>query len=133
MKAKDLRIGNLLRDKVSKTELEVTELTRGDIVTYVIDRSKYPLKEGWAIEPIPLTEEWLLKFGLKGGFKAIDRYENKILRIDFNSIQDLALWISEDEDTTNEMDTVFNLRNIKFVHQLQNLYFTLTGNELECN
>ena len=65
MKSNELRIGNLLRDKFSKTALRVTELTEENIVTYVIDRSKYPSEKGWGLEPIPLTEEILFNFGFE--------------------------------------------------------------------
>jgi hypothetical protein len=118
MKANELRIGNLLRDKVSKTELEVIELYENNIITKVIDRSKFPLKDGWGIEYIPLTEEWLLKFGFdkkgnKGKLNVIlsGNFGYKNGKTYFNS------WVILESQP-------------KYVHQLQNLYFALTGEEL---
>ncbi len=118
MNANELRIGNLLRDKVSKTELEVIELSENNIITKVIDRSKFPLKDGWGIEYIPLTEEWLLKFGFdkkgnKGKLNVIlsGNFGYKNGKTYFNS------WVILESQP-------------KYVNQLQNLYFALTGEEL---
>ena len=61
------------------------------------------------IKPIPLTEEWLVKFGfkkgVKGWFKTLDK------NYKFN------LYLYHDS-------------KYKSVHQLQNLYFALTNEEL---
>ena len=66
------------------------------------------------IHPIPLTEEILLKCGFK-------------IRKDGKLYHDtLSLY---------EADFIFNIKSgiIKNLHQLQNLYFALTGQELEVN
>jgi len=72
--------------------------------------------------PIPLTEEWLVKFGFENG-----------------TTQDLKV-ITNATITKNGMREGFwNLYlghnaidvNFKYIHQLQNLYFALTGTELE--
>jgi hypothetical protein len=82
------------------------------------------------IEAIPLTEDWLLKFGFKQlkennsypeDFAKII-YDNGRMRIYGNTIE----WIESNDDY------FFKIINTpKFVHQLQNLYFALTGEELE--
>jgi len=125
MKVSELRIGNLLRDKVTKTELRVTKLTEQDIVTYVIDRSMFPLQDGWGIEPIPLTEEWLLKFGFEMINSSPINYKIYRLKdISFNVIKDSNIKLY-DKIVYSEQ-----YRYIESVHQLQNLYFALTGEEL---
>jgi hypothetical protein len=123
MKANELRIGNLLRDKVTKTELKVIELTEVNIITYVIDRSKFPLQDGWGIEPIPLTEEWLLKFGF-------EKLSNGWLRLHICNDWSYLYWdrLAGLELSVNKQGIHFS--HIKHVHQLQNLYFALTGEEL---
>jgi hypothetical protein len=119
MKVSELRIGNLLRDKVTKTELRVIKLTEQDIVTYVIDRSMFPLQDGWGIEPIPLTEERLMEFGakeLKPKRGVLKEFVLKTIRIEMSN------------------NGNFYYKNSKLilesVHQLQNLYFALKGEEL---
>ena len=123
MKSTELRIGNLLRDKVSKTELEVIELNQCDIVTYVIDRSKFPLKDGWGIEPIPLTEEWLFKFGF-------ERYGESchLQGISIEDIHNGEKWCLSMFDEYHAVEASISI--IQHVHQLQNLYFALIGEEL---
>ena len=70
------------------------------------------------MEPIPLTEEWLLKFGFiihEDGYITCPNGRQWILHLD------------------NEFE--FEALNIIviYVHQLQNLYFALTGEELIIN
>jgi hypothetical protein len=126
MKASELRIGNLLRDKVTKTELRVIELTEQDIVTYVNDRSMFPLKDGWGIEPIPLTEERLLKFGFSREAKiGGDGIEFRVYHFDVLTFNTNHGWWYKFEP--------MNYTPLEYVHQLQNFYFALTGKELTLN
>ena len=111
MKANELRIGNLvyLTDKD-----KVWEILDGHEIDECDDN---PL-----VQPIPLTEEWLLKFGfektmswtyvkdLVGNLKLVYYLGEKGWSIGFKSYSDFP--------------------NLKYVHQLQNLYFALTGEEL---
>lgn len=70
------------------------------------------------IEPIPLTEEWLLKFCFDKNFDFLLR--KKGFSICF-------------EKVGNELNCYLESIgiNIQYVHQLQNLYFSLVGEELE--
>ncbi|WP_407533785.1 hypothetical protein [Elizabethkingia miricola] len=131
MHAKDLRIGNLITRHDLGTgeprieiiiELRKDKALTSGPVTVICDYED--------LNPIILTNEWLLKFGLQRDFLHLQNLQNKVLRLDCNSVDDLALWISEYEDTPEETDANFNLKNIKYVHQLQNLFFALTGKEL---
>ena len=72
------------------------------------------IKDGHEFNPIPLTEEWLLKFGFKK-ISEIGDYSNGNMTV--------ILAIS------NKIYTLKRKR-INHVHQLQNLYFALTGEEL---
>lgn len=123
MKVEELRIGNLLRDKVTKTELRVIKLTEQDIVTYVIDRSMFPLLDGWGAEPIPLTEEWKLKFGFEK--TEWDNFNSYRLMIGNNDYT-IVLY----SDGNCEVGDIITCK-IEYVHQLQNLYFALKGEELK--
>ena len=85
---------------------------------------------GWNMEyiiPIPLTKEWLVKFGFD-------------FSIDTWYLKGVAIWETEccDAKGNEEIGFFYELRdvgmmdmNIKYVHQLQNLYFALTGQELK--
>jgi hypothetical protein len=115
MEARELRIGNLVRAKSpEKTEwVESHKISAYTLYSMVYPRATDFVKPD--IEPIQLSEEWLLKFGFckfknyndfsKGGIIIHGRKRGFVLR---KSVPD-----------------------IKYVHQLQNLYFALTGEELE--
>lgn len=117
--ANELRIGNIIRDE------------HGTV--HIID--KYDFIEELTIygfnfekcNPIPLTEEWLLKFGFenKNEYFDIVTYSNEIC-ISLKD-EEFSLYIRIDEDSYYS----FEWTKINFVHQLQNLYFALTGKELE--
>jgi hypothetical protein len=113
MKKEELRIGNLVLipyNKSNKQEgfFEATISQIGDFGAYIKPED---------YEPILLTEEWLLKFG----FKIWDR----------NKWSDLGMNIVLLENGDNFL-FLANQRhvNIFYIHQLQNLYFALTGEEL---
>jgi len=74
-------------------------------------------------EPVPLTEEWLLKLGFSRSPLPFSEgvYEGPIIdnRVEYNAGSFMyCLWTQR-------------LRNIEHVHQLQNLYYALTGEELK--
>lgn len=78
------------------------------------------------IQPIPLTEEWLLKLGFEEIESEEEYYRYGIFKEDLNLILD------NDNDTELEDGAgfIYIPQKIKCVHQLQNLYFALTGEEL---
>lgn len=107
---KELRIGNLVFDKNGNIKSVCSILNN----TLMLEDNQYigtPIE--WC-NPIPLTEEWLLKFG----FKEVEGFFVKgHLRL--LAIRDLY-W------RANYPIIV----DIIHVHQLQNLYFSLCGEEL---
>jgi hypothetical protein len=118
MNATDLRIGNLVNYKTSE----------GDVLTNVIDWQDLKwLSEdeelfNLAHSPIPLTEEWLLKFGFEKQMMwtyAIDIIGNKKL-----------IYYLGEKGWSIGNKNYSDFSNLKYVHQLQNLYFALTGTEL---
>lgn len=130
MEAKELRIGNLLRDKVSKTLLEVIELTKEDIITHVIDRNMFPLKDGWGLEPIPLTEEWLLKFRFDKLSNQDDIYYQKgYIRISADVYENGLFHLRKRVPSQVWKDNL--VCTIMYVHELQNLYSLIEKEELK--
>lgn len=124
MKANELRIGNFVFDdenkpmKVARVETqECTDFNGNDEFNVIIEHidkniGYYESK----INPIPLTEEWLKKFGFE-------------LNMDSFYVKDNNVIFFEEEGVCKFLlrgDTV----TIKNVHQLQNLYFALTNEEL---
>jgi hypothetical protein len=116
MNAEELRIGNwvkLPKDKVGD-ELEAPITAIGIKIQSEED----------CYEPIPITEEWLEKFGfvLDEGEWHIPPFE---VCIKYHEITGFRFCLH------NEVDgTLTFVRKVKYIHQLQNLYYALTGKEL---
>jgi hypothetical protein len=101
MKSNELRLGNWILD-VQDNQIQVRK-------TYFVFMASYEI-----CKPIPLTEEWLLKLGfIKHVSQSIWYTLNKV-----------DVWFF-DGKYVNDIDV-----EIKYVHQLQNLYFALTNEEL---
>ena len=117
MKANELRIGNWVR-------WNYEESSEGNV---------YPVEYGYELDdiknnpnivkPIPLTEEWLVNHG-----EGID-FEG-----DYMFVWRGIVWYYRMSDFSVRRDykqkNKINWVEIKYVHQLQNLYFALTGEEL---
>jgi hypothetical protein len=142
MEAKDLRIGNLVNYKIVDkldSRKEWYEVSKIDIDDLRVLQVKDEMNQDY--EPIPLTEEWLLKFGFEKVIYESDEtgynndYELDIKGVGLISYSDdfsCALFGSK-ESSKDELGFLPNWDNCKHVHQFQNLYFALTGQELTLN
>lgn len=125
MKASELRISNLI---LKNGKLHYTShLTIRDIHGLSVDDTD-------TFEPIPITEDWLVKFGFKLEADEGDIKYYEIQRLWYYVVfdhDDIRLDIKTDKDMTH---TVFYMdERFMYLHQLQNLYFALTGEELTIN
>jgi hypothetical protein len=110
MNANELRIGNFV---------EIDQYPNDRIIIQIKNGSNIDQCGKLNASPIPLTEEWLLKFGFVSN-PYQDRYELDWLHIECNKTKGyLELWIEKPKSIT-----------LTSVHQLQNLYFALTQTEL---
>lgn len=113
MEAKELRIGNYINVDSIPYE-QVTQIFTDGVVT-----EAYEIVNSWNdIEPIPLTEEWLLKFGFEK-----DTYNNEF------ELGEYTLYKYPDEWALSVDFNNVEVAFIHYVHQLQNLYHAL-GEEL---
>lgn len=122
LKASDLRVGNkllFLGDVV--TFKNITEFREDGIFWIKTFEPKIESKN-FHFKPIPLTEEWLLKFGLKK-----THYNNEII---YDSGHQNSTYIIIDENSSSYFMWGAYLTSIKYVHELQNLYFALMKREL---
>ena len=116
---KELRIGNLVllyNDECAITEIGYKEShleSEHFVTTAIFD----------IVDPIPITPEWLERMGIywdiywqgrtDGNWVITEGNEHGNWRIAYGKRRnDIIMW------------------NLKYVHQLQNLYFALTGTEL---
>lgn len=124
MKENELRIGNYINKiTTSANDKDLTIVKAEDIFNIGADIDFYAR--------IPLTEKWLLRF-------RFFEYEN-------NYFSKTQIYAEREKITVsfhfskNGTDLIIDeygnseYRSIYYVHQLQNLYFALTGKELECH
>lgn len=129
---KELRIGNYVQD--SEGVLGVIRLVASDLV-YVNHFDGYAIIDpifGSELNPIPLSEEWLVKFGFEELPKTTQHHAD--MKSNYHCP---VLWLNEYTYLASNAKTptgylfLNNYRiDCKYVHQLQNLYFALTGKEL---
>ncbi len=135
IKGQELRIGNLANYNGNNNEIGiVSEIFKNDLtkvapykiginhrvdIYYDIDKLK----------PIPLTEEWLLKFGFIIRYFNEDKTKPLFWKVEQNRHIDIYF-----EPVISafafKINSIQYSAPIKSVHQLQNLYFALTGSEL---
>jgi hypothetical protein len=122
MKANELRIGNFIKDSGGKV-LRISWFERNKVCQEMWTQNKdmelHPLTEYFdSIRPISLTKEW------------IDRFDWFSIDEDKYTFRDIEYYQISEEGSlyfTNR----YTCTEIKYVHQLQNLYFALTGEELD--
>jgi len=120
--------------------MKSTELRIGNIIE---SRTKHPVKANWgtlrALEngektyfPIELNDDWFKKLG----FFKDDGYWKKDAYNDADG-WDIIIRILDVRKFFSNEHLYYNYTNgivkIKYVHQLQNLFFALTGQELPCD
>jgi hypothetical protein len=122
MKSNELRIGNYVL--FNKSNNEIGCIT--SVETFVSNQFKVGFDNRIdikyyddEIKPIPLTEEWLLKFGFRIG-KTEEYYE----------LEFVEMFGYDNEDWNFKYLGNLIKLDLKYVHSLQNLYFALTGEEL---
>lgn len=109
MKTSDLRIGNWVMGN-EPFQIDLDGLNRFDI--------HYKLNEVDRYEPIKLNEEWLERLGFE--YTLAGWYDYGIFGVN----------IEENRAVESLGDFHNQFKLPKYVHELQNLYFALTGREL---
>jgi len=142
LQAKDLRLNNLIyfsdeSKNVKNALATVKGIEDDEMVKFtaknVTDNStetrisiSQNTIEGWGemrqFTPIPIDEDWLLKAGFEA--TTAGYWSNEKLEIGYTT---------SDENIQYEYISITHkteMKDLKFVHQLQNLYFALTSEEL---
>ena len=117
MKANELRIGNYLNGK--QGHVIVTEIRTNNIVKIQDNTSSFDV--GTCLVAIPTTTEWLLKLGFKYN-ESSSLYEKRGYDVDIKDGEYCHFYIPEFGDWYQDTE---------YIHQLQNLYFALTWEELK--
>jgi hypothetical protein len=121
---KELRLGNFILDDFGNIAKvcalgRIIECTRENIIWQTVFKP----------EPIPLTEDWLRKMGFKGMPEDSGAWYLNPVLFDMGGIGSMS---SDFELSGSSGDYRYsrNVPTVKYVHQLQNLYFALCGQEL---
>jgi len=120
MEANEFRIGNYVFSKMVEDTIQLSALLES---------------QDLQVEPIPLTEEWLFKFGFK---KIKIKTTIKGFYIISYKLNDFVVYLLSDffeVELIRQNKEQFNLFKTfkKEVHFLQNLYFALINEELKLN
>ncbi len=126
MKAQELRIGNLIQYKIVKNTVEVIGI---DLETKSVKTHESSAVIDYYFEPVPLTEEWLLKLGI-----VLHEYKTGVKPI-FVTNTLFLVWAGSHlvvsfKDPESKVFIDLGLKRIHYVHQLQNWYAENTGEEL---
>jgi hypothetical protein len=125
MIANELRIGNFITANGMNVywPIEGIEIISSNISTQSLIYSHNSWRDLSSFEPIPLTEEWLLNFGFV--------HDNNLDLYYLKGVQFISLCQNITKEYWCDYESYYGLNiEIKYVHQLQNLYFDLTGQEL---
>lgn len=159
MKAEDLRIGNLI---TSDGEIFTVDSISKDIV-HAGSLGVYPAGRATEDYGIPITEEWLIKFGFEPfpvkhlkprwskrhyrkandvgyheyHFQLYEKLDESLpmcgaMGIYQKALKNVPAPTNDNlERTIDTHESMYNFAfHIKYIHQLQNLMFALTGEEL---
>ena len=121
MKATELRIGNWVIFNPDNGEFIVSEINCFGSNNLINGLNAED------ISPIPLTEEWLVKFGIPKTIDWVWLDSEYCITLEFVNV------CGQDTNGRYEIWVYFDnalLKQVEYVHQLQNLYYTLTGKEI---
>ena len=127
--ATQFRVGNLFRFISTDSIEQVADIRTAGIKTPTINNVLIT-----DIEPIPLNEDWLVRFGFEkdintswfriGYFAEMEDVSNRMI-IGYNTVSNRLGCYQE-----GDANGIFAQKTFQYVHQLQNLIFALTGTEL---
>ena len=130
MKANELRIGNIVLLKGESFDDEYLHIVKKITETLLLiecneESENYSLIDN-QIEALPITEDILLMFGFK--YKLIDGFSRWFVKENILILHEKNSFMIEKTIANTDMSNY--IKSIKYVHELQNLYFLLTDEEL---
>jgi len=140
MKANEFRIGNLvINNDIIYKVVSIDE--EGIMADPVSQKHTIDVNIRGLVKPIPLTEEWLFRFGFVSDnyefqetyyidISTNERYDYQtfIQAIDMGGY--VNIYIKELEREHEKYFSNAFIKRVTHIHTLQNLYFALTGEDL---
>lgn len=137
IKANELRVGSLLHYLTAEGDIFPSKIDWRDLKWIQRDENGFNAVH----DPIVLTEQWLKDFGFieikkavnENGYEIINDCPSKHIYIrTFCEPSIFGFFTFFNHSECNQEEIQF-IKKVEFVHQLQNLYFALTGEELTLN
>lgn len=122
MNVNELRLNNLIQDAKGRVCTVVNLCGINDEIA-ISAHAKYSAITTLPYQPIPLTEEWLLRLGFKKDERGRFVKEEFFCYLVCGASSGWKTWVNLCKDD-------FTLALVGQVHQLQNLYFAMTSQEL---
>lgn len=133
MKIEEVRVGSMVRRKLPTTEGVEESFTTPSYVVSILghvppsgevilkSQGLYDMEE---ITPLPVNEKWLLRLGFRQNSHLFVLDLGEGLDLTYNSVS--GGWFFSIHYTTTA-----RVQSMKYVHQIQNLYQSITGKELQ--
>jgi hypothetical protein len=140
IQASELRINNWVYLSKGDRDVEGGEILKIYQISGGFDLYKLDENDCADIQPIIIDEGWLIRAGFEKGMKETFRtnsgFHAYVYLIGWPECDDpdmpLNLYFDNEGALLCALQA-FNIARIKYVHQLQNLYFAITGTELFAN
>ena len=137
MNVKELRIGNYVIDNGEISEVIQIE-SNGDVMTTC--KSKFPVSNVGDLEPVKLTEDLILKCGFKKSSEYVYEHEKDCLLLfdaptDWQNTKEYPIGVEAVASDyflgyISHGEIVIRCLHL---HDFQNKFFSIIGNELEVN
>jgi len=127
MNSKDFRIGNLVYYHISDPFDDPSEYDVLETINHDDLRCFEQYEDNSEYSPILLNAEWIEKFGFvkEGRHYAMGVHQklfSGLMKLTFNG--KLQMWVFS-------IGRYSDITRVQYVHELQNLYYALTGEELQ--
>ena len=133
MKANEFRLGNLIYSPIEKEIVKLVAIEQGNRPITLGKMGTSSFSGFDCLEPIPLTEEWLLKLGLQIREITVDGKQQK----HYSDFRNIAIEVLSKDYLMLGLhkghEHIEPIRRVEYLHQLQNLYWCLCGEELTFN
>jgi hypothetical protein len=126
-------------ETATKPTVKINELREGNLVLEhgILHKISWKDADQWhldSFEPIPLTPELLEKCGFRDGYKGRSNSDDWYYYINIRRYYFSLYKYSHNKGRVICQFSAARILNPpQYLHQLQNLYFALTGTELEIN
>jgi hypothetical protein len=128
MKAEELRRGNLVNAIGWSSIMQIESINNDSVYAHDFPdfKGSQPIDIGY-LSGIPLTEDWLVKFGFERNSNVWSRF----LKEDIEGLPTtMQMWSDSNEFTICRNGTYVISVKCESVHELQNLWHALTHEEL---